>query len=624
MVKLKLVFFCCLIYITAFSQTEWTNWKSTVPASCPFPPSTKIFGVKFTGRMNTYPSGDTYYPSWAADGNMYSCYADGDGVFSPNQGFVTIAGNDCRNLTLTSKGQISANGSWYPYSGLYPSANLFYNDVWYYGQYTVDNGGPNCNNWCIGGPFVGFWTSIDKGKTFVPPLHNGYSPLFGENAQNGKKCKIMTPHIVDFGQNMQYSPDGSVYMVAHGATRPNALDNWIAGDQVYLLRCNNPSVTTINDLNSWEFYSGKDGQGNSAWTHDFSKIVPLLEWNSQMGCVTVTYDAPINRYLMCISRPTDGLNCVENFDTYILESDALAGPWKMVHYLKEFGTQAYFDNIPSKFISNDGKTVWLCYSANFGTCCGGHLTQKPPFSVYGMTLLEMKLIVDASDTISHSFQNIALTATATASSLSQGYSASGVNDNVVGGYPGNIIEEWASNGEKMGAWVKLTWNEPVTIDSIALWDRPNLIDQITSGTLTFSDGSSLTVGILEDSALYPTSLKFPTKTVNWVKFTVTDHKESTSNVGLSEFGVYNTKTTTGINQIGDIDILLYPNPVKNILSICGLSGKPTLSIFDSSGKMIFCKQLINSEIDISSFQSGIYMVKIETIKGIVMKKFVKQ
>jgi Secretion system C-terminal sorting domain len=342
-----------------------------------------------------------------------------------------------------------------------------------------------------------------------------------------------------------------------------------------------------------------------------------------MGCVTVTYDAPLHRYLMCISRPSDGLNCVENFDTYILESDALTGPWKMVHYLREFGTQAYFDNIPSKFISQDGKTVWLCYSANFGTCCGGHPVQNPPHSTYGMTLLEMKLIVDASDTVTNKARNIALIATASASSVYQGYNVSGVNDNAVGGYPGNISEEWATNNEKAGAWVQLNWNTPVIIDSIALWDRPNLIDEITSGTLTFSDGSNINVGSLEDSAVYHTTLQFPSKTITWVRFKVTGAKPSTSNVGLSEFAAYGKEGTTGIFPIRDNLVLLYPNPAKNVLFINNLPENSKLLIFDSAGNLIPYPQMTNNQIDISRFQSGIYIIKIETYNEVFTKKFVK-
>ncbi|GHU63186.1 hypothetical protein FACS1894123_05460 [Bacteroidia bacterium] len=33
----------------------------------------------------------------------------------------------------------------------------------------------------------------------------------------GYPVKIGSPHFVDFGKNMEYSPDGKAYMVAHGA-----------------------------------------------------------------------------------------------------------------------------------------------------------------------------------------------------------------------------------------------------------------------------------------------------------------------------------------------------------------------------------------------------------------------
>jgi len=33
--------------------------------------------------------------------------------------------------------------------------------------------------------------------------------------------------------------------------------------------------------------------------------------------------------------------------------------------MKDFGEQGYFLNFPSKFISNNGYTLWLCYSSNF-------------------------------------------------------------------------------------------------------------------------------------------------------------------------------------------------------------------------------------------------------------------
>jgi hypothetical protein len=91
---------------------------------------------------------------------------------------------------------------------------------------------------------------------------------------------------------------------------------------------------------------------------------------------------------------TDGGNTVSKFNTYILESDHITGPWKLVVYMRQFGEQAYFANIPSKFISKDGRTAWLCYAANFTN--NGPLRTNyrsdPPGGGYGMTLQEIRLL----------------------------------------------------------------------------------------------------------------------------------------------------------------------------------------------------------------------------------------
>ena len=45
-------------------------WKSEPPADCPFPPSREITGLLFTGVHSDYGFADTWYPAWAADGNL--------------------------------------------------------------------------------------------------------------------------------------------------------------------------------------------------------------------------------------------------------------------------------------------------------------------------------------------------------------------------------------------------------------------------------------------------------------------------------------------------------------------------------------------------------------------------
>ena len=135
--------------------------------------------------------------------------------------------------------------------------------------------------------------------------------------------------------------------------------------------------------------------------------------------------------------------------------------------------------------------------------------------------------------------DLALSATATASSqnASTGQTADKAIDGVVGGYPGNYTEEWATDGGGAGSWLKLTWSSPQTIDTIVLYDRPNPNDQITGGNITFSDGSSIAVGTLPNDGSAST-LTFAAKTVTTLQLNITSVSSTTQNVGLAEIQVY--------------------------------------------------------------------------------------
>jgi hypothetical protein len=93
---------------------------------------------------------------------------------------------------------------------------------------------------------------------------------------------------------------------------------------------------------------------------------------------------------MCV---TDGGNTVSRMNTYLLEADRLDGNWKIFAYMKEFGTQAYFVNIPSKFIGSDGVTMWLLYSGNFSLDENKKPHPvNPPGGHYGMTFQKIQLL----------------------------------------------------------------------------------------------------------------------------------------------------------------------------------------------------------------------------------------
>lgn len=308
-----------------------------------------------------------------------------------------MEGGDPVNLKIYSLGLTA--GSALPYGGRYPCGSLVHDGVWYYGTYCLGPEGRTAYgdfvyNWPWQGPLVGFRISKDYGRTWEDTKHTPEKPLFGETGMWGHPVKFGAPHFADFGKNMEHSPDGKAYLVGHGAVEPDPMPrfanlSWISGDQIYLTRVT-PSVETINDASAYEFFAGHDGNGGPVWTSDFSKTKPLLEWNNNAGCVTVTYNAPLRKYLMCV---TDGWPTCARMNSYVLEADRITGPWRMVAYWKDFGEQAYFLNFPAKFISRDGKTLWLCYSGNFARDWNGEkIKSNPPGSHYGLVLQEVKLL----------------------------------------------------------------------------------------------------------------------------------------------------------------------------------------------------------------------------------------
>ena len=310
-----------------------------------------------------------------------------------------MIGDDPLDLRLVNLGITEAKVTT-DYPGRYPCGSLVYNGVWYYGTYALGPDGWSDHeghpyNWPILGPFLGFRISQDGGKTWSDSPHTMDSPLFPEPSQVYGPVRIGAPHFVDFGRNMEHSPDVKAYLVAHGTTRTspparNAHNSWITGDQVYLIRVT-PTPETINDPSAWEFYAGVDEAGTPIWTNTYSEMRPLLEWEDHMGCVTVTWIPGLRKFTMCV---TNGRMTNLEMDSYFLEADALTGPWKMVTYLRDFGVQAYFLNLPSKFLSDNGRQMWLCYAGNFATKeLGDRFKETPPGSSSGLVFQEMEWVM---------------------------------------------------------------------------------------------------------------------------------------------------------------------------------------------------------------------------------------
>jgi uncharacterized repeat protein (TIGR02543 family) len=163
--------------------------------------------------------------------------------------------------------------------------------------------------------------------------------------------------------------------------------------------------------------------------------------------------------------------------------------------------------------------------------------------------------------------NIAPLATVTASSErpQTGQAALKAVDGVVDGYPFDETREWVTNGQGEGAWLGLNWAVPYSVNRVVLYDRPNPDDNITNATITFSDGSSIDIGPLNNNGT-ATVFSFPAKVITGLTMTVTGVSDYTYEIGLAEIEVYGVlagtthySLTTGVAPLGAGTVTVSPS-----------------------------------------------------------------
>ena len=105
----------------------------------------------------------------------------------------------------------------------------------------------------------------------------------------------------------------------------------------------------------------------------------------------------------------------------------------------------------------------------------------------------------------------------------------------------------APSGTATYGWIQLNWAIPYVVDRIVLYDRPNSGDQITAGTIYFSDGSTQPVGTLTNNGAGVEYDLNPPKVITGLVFNITSVLSGTQNTGLAEimaYGVPDTRTIT--------------------------------------------------------------------------------
>jgi hypothetical protein len=92
----------------------------------------------------------------------------------------------------------------------------------------------------------------------------------------------------------------------------------------------------------------------------------------------------------------------------------------------------------------------------------------------------------------------------------------------------------------------------------------------------------------------------------------------------SEAWTFTTVKGTGIINFSSIDVGFYPNPVGNTLHFSGIDVFPAwISIISRTGVTIMESMMNDNLINTQTLSPGAYLLKVDTPKGIVIKRFIK-
>jgi len=89
-------------------------------------------------------------------------------------------------------------------------------------------------------------------------------------------------------------------------------------------------------------------------------------------------------------------------------------------------------------------------------------------------------------------------------------------------------------------------------------------------------------------------------------------------------GKYKYSKIISVSNSGVEDLKLYPNPVKDKLTISSKKNIQKIEVLDISGKKVRLEKVTDNVIDISTLSKGIYIARVTFQSTVVLEKFIKE
>jgi hypothetical protein len=306
----------------------------------PYPQSTVITGLTWApaSSIERIGAGSDGWPvTWADDGHLYTAYADGNGFapFVPSKlslGIGRITG-DAQNFTGTNIRSSSAEQTGDGQAGKKASGMLMVDGTLYMWVRNANNNGTACQlAWSADHALTWTWSSWKFNEL-------GY-------------CTFL-----NFGQNYAGARDGYVYMYA-----PDSSSAYVPADRMILTRV---PKTAITQRASYEFFRGLDSNGNPLWSADIAQRGAVFTHANLSLRNGISYNAPLRRYLWWQQLPVNGSDTRSSGGFGVYDAPEPWGPWTTVYYNEDWDVgPGESGSFPPKWISADGKIVYLVFSGN--------------------------------------------------------------------------------------------------------------------------------------------------------------------------------------------------------------------------------------------------------------------
>jgi hypothetical protein len=281
--------------------------------------------------------GDNWPITWGDDGDLYTSYGDGQGFdLRPRDfltlGFAKIMGTPpgITAKDIPSDADVVGGGG---KKGIKSSGLLMVNRILYmFARNYIVNEDYRHSRLAWSKNYEKNWTWADW----------YFSDTFG--------C----PEFVQFGPNYSGARDNYVYIVSQANN-----DSYEYGPDIVMARVPKDKVA---DRNAYRFFSGLDGKGSPTWSADIAARKPIFTDPEGTQRISLTYNKAIQRYILTSAHKVGP--GPHNSSLGVFDAPEPWGPWTTVYYDDHWSgsNRTYHHKFPTKWMSADGKTMWLLYS----------------------------------------------------------------------------------------------------------------------------------------------------------------------------------------------------------------------------------------------------------------------